>query len=739
MARITWNAALVAACLLAHAPHAAGAQTSGFDEDLLRVVVPGADRFAEKEGTPPVFRAYRTDAETGEETLIGYGFLTRDVPPERLGYSGPVQAVVGMALDGTITGVRVLEYYESYKSQMGDFLRRPGHQEQYAGKSIEDSFLVRGDVDGIARATVSSRALARGVRDAARRVARAYLDRAPPPDGIPEPAKLSWLELLDRDVVQQVVLHEGDDVLAEVSILHVDGPATGRHLVGGEAMGMISRAVESRGTEGHVMVYGVDGPDTGAFSRRGWAVVQGGDTLPIAERDVFSFGLAGGGLLEVEMATSGAMLLPAEIDLARPFVLQLDLRPDREVYATEYATLAARAAPSPTATPPAAPSPPEPQADVAEPATESGADRAGAAPTSESPDAAGPTSTPPAAASEAGAPAPSIAGTPTPSAAPPEATSPPTAPTATDEAGTEATETVPPQLRFADEDDEDEGWRSELFAGVSWPRAAAMAALLALASVAFVRKRPGLRWATLAVTLGYLGFVDGGFLSVSHITSAIWVGGSAFFGNVPLLLIAAFTVVTTLVFGRVFCGFLCPFGALQDLLTRIVPRRFRRRVPERVHRRALWVKYAVLAVILVPAIMGSHASIYPYFEPFGTVFFRSPSWILWTIALGFIAASAVVPRFYCRYACPLGAALALGSLVAPKRIARVEHCTHCKVCENACPTGAIRGATIDFKECVRCNACETLLIERAGVCRHDLAEVRPRLVQLQTSAERVRS
>jgi polyferredoxin len=258
-----------------------------------------------------------------------------------------------------------------------------------------------------------------------------------------------------------------------------------------------------------------------------------------------------------------------------------------------------------------------------------------------------------------------------------------------------------------------------------------MVALLLLASVAFVRKRPGLRWATLAVTLGYLGFFDGGFLSVSHITSAIWVGGSAFLGNVPLLLLASFTVVTTLVFGRVFCGFLCPFGALQDVLTRLVPRRFRRRVPGRVHRRALWVKYGVLAVILVPAAAGIHTSIYPYFEPFGTVFFLSPSWILWTIAAGFIGASAVVPRFYCRYACPLGAALALGSLVAPRRIARVEHCSHCRVCETACPTGAIRGATIDFKECVRCNACETLLIREAGVCGHDLDEVRSRLVQLQ--------
>ena len=91
-------------------------------------------------------------------------------------------------------------------------------------------------------------------------------------------------------------------------------------------------------------------------------------------------------------------------------------------------------------------------------------------------------------------------------------------------------------------------------------------------------------------------------------------------------------------------------------------------------------------------------SLYQYFEPFGTVFFLSSSLLFWTIAGAFLLASAVVPRFYCRYACPLGAALAITSLISLRRIGRVEHCDHCKVCEQKCPTGAIRGPDIDFKE-----------------------------------------
>ena len=104
---------------------------------------------------------------------------------------------------------------------------------------------------------------------------------------------------------------------------------------------------------------------------------------------------------------------------------------------------------------------------------------------------------------------------------------------------------------------------------------------------------------------------------------------------------------------------------------------------------------------------------------------------LWE-ALAILIASARVPRFYCRYICPLGAALALGSLVSLNRIRRVEQCAHCKVCEQKCPTGAIRGDRVDFKECVRCNVCEIELLEKTGVCRHDMEMIRPRLVQLKT-------
>ena len=250
-----------------------------------------------------------------------------------------------------------------------------------------------------------------------------------------------------------------------------------------------------------------------------------------------------------------------------------------------------------------------------------------------------------------------------------------------------------------------------------------MLLLLVLVMTSFLRKSASLRWVTLAYTLVYLGFIDGTFLSVSHITNGIKLGPSLFLADLPLLIIVVFTLVTTLFWGRVFCSSLCPFGALQDFLTRFVPHKLQKRVPQALHDKAIYIKYGILLLLIVMALTYSELSVFQYFEPFGTIFYQSQSILLWGILLAFLAASSVVSRFYCRYACPLGAALGVVSLLSPWRIARVQQCQVCSVCEHACPTGAIRGPDIDFKECVRCDVCESKLISKAGVCKHSVEEV----------------
>ena len=760
-------------------PTPIGAQRiADIPRSLMVQVFPDADRFAPHEGTPPVFAAWRTDDSTDTDALVGYVFHTADVPPERRGYSGPIEALVGMDLEGRLTGVRVLNYWESLMSSMGDFLRRRGVQEQFRGKHIGDAFQARRDVEAVSRATISTEALAMGARDAARRVAAAHLTVALAEDvsSVVDVEDLDWLALRQRGVVAPMVVTHPGGAAMEVTFAYMENDSFAVRLVGEDALAMSKRAWESvTGSEGHLMFYGLDGPDVRLFRREGWALVQGGDTLPVPPDAIRAFGLASGGMLEAQVVAGGVMILEGTLDVTRPFRIVYDYPESGPPFSIEYRTefirraaaeaLAARnrtpelRASADTTTPPGeratTPAGEDPPTSAGSASTDSVVELA--SPQVGRVDAGGDPAVRPRSGSEEPASASEepgsqgvdpgggrsnpggerVAPPPSTEAAPPE-------PSTGSEGSARGPTSVDSGVSGARVTDADARDTSGLFTEESSQtvlartvsntdplRVALVLALWALALATLRYKRDALRWVTLVGTFALLGFWDGGFLSVSHLTSALWVGPGVFLNDLPLLLMVVFTLATTLVWGRVFCGYLCPFGALQDLLDRWVPRALRRDLPHRVHRAGLSLKYGVLLFIVVWALVADQSSVYAYFEPFGTVFFLSRSPLLWTIAGLFLVSSVIIPRFYCRYVCPLGAALAVGSLISLRRIPRVPHCTHCKVCEQDCPTGAITGPEIDFKECVRCNDCETKLSRRVGVCRHDIADVRQRLVQVE--------
>mgnify|MGYP002630294424 CR=1 FL=1 len=144
---------------------------------LLKESVPGADSFSDKEGDEvPVYKAYRTDPATGEKTLIGYAVVTADFEPEPPGYSGFIDTLVGIDLEGKIVGCKVIYYKESLRFTIGDFFSW-GFEDQFIGKTAKDKYRVAldGDIDGVAKATISSKAMARGVRRAVREVTKAYI------------------------------------------------------------------------------------------------------------------------------------------------------------------------------------------------------------------------------------------------------------------------------------------------------------------------------------------------------------------------------------------------------------------------------------------------------------------------------------------------------------------------------------------------------------------------------------
>lgn len=147
---------------------------AGIDAKLqtqLKRLFPGAGSFAPKSGNPPHFKVYTKDAR-GAETLAGYAFWTTELQPLERAYDGPIKMLVGMDLNGILSGIIVVEHHEPY----GDFsVDTAAFSAQFRGKDIRDPFKVGSDIDAISRATISVTSASRAVRNSARRIAREYL------------------------------------------------------------------------------------------------------------------------------------------------------------------------------------------------------------------------------------------------------------------------------------------------------------------------------------------------------------------------------------------------------------------------------------------------------------------------------------------------------------------------------------------------------------------------------------
>jgi len=236
---------------------------------------------------------------------------------------------------------------------------------------------------------------------------------------------------------------------------------------------------------------------------------------------------------------------------------------------------------------------------------------------------------------------------------------------------------------------------------------ALFAAFAALVLVSFFRKSPRLKYVTLAASVLYLGFAKSQLLSIVNVFALLSWNLPVFKYNLAWYLFAGFAIATTVLWGRLYCGRICAYGALTQLLDRAVPARFRWEVPRAIERRAAYIKYGILAAAIAYFIATTDSSIYRYIEPFW-MFGGQATTSMW-IAVGvLLTATLFVRNLYCRFLCPLGAALGLLSSLTVFRIKRWSECNTCRVCEKACEWGAIQGPKILKSECVRCDDCERL-------------------------------
>jgi NosR/NirI family transcriptional regulator, nitrous oxide reductase regulator len=192
----------------------------------------------------------------------------------------------------------------------------------------------------------------------------------------------------------------------------------------------------------------------------------------------------------------------------------------------------------------------------------------------------------------------------------------------------------------------------------------------------------------------------------------------------PMLFILwGFVALTLLLWGRgVYCGWLCPFGALQELVNQAARRYNVRQLEfsDVVHERLSAVKYLVLIVLFGISLQSTLEMVrYAEVEPFKTAitlrFQREWPFVLY--AAGLIVVSLVNRKFFCKYLCPLGAALAIPGRfrVFDWWLRRRRECGRpCQTCAQECEVRAIRPTgEINANECHYCLDCQVTYYNEA--------------------------
>jgi transcriptional regulator of nitric oxide reductase len=230
------------------------------------------------------------------------------------------------------------------------------------------------------------------------------------------------------------------------------------------------------------------------------------------------------------------------------------------------------------------------------------------------------------------------------------------------------------------------------------------------------------RFVFLSVTLVWLGWFAGAQLSVVNVLTFVHTLLTGFHWEFflvdPLIFILwGYVAVTLLFWGRgVFCGWLCPFGALQELLNEVA-RRLRVpqiAIPFAVHERLWPIKYIIFLGLFALSLHSTSMAVFgAEVEPFKTAivlrFDRTLPFILYVGVL--LVAGLFVERFFCRYLCPLGAALAIPARLRMfEWLKRRHQCgRECHICAVRCTVQAIHpNGAINPNECVYCLNCQAL-------------------------------
>ena len=670
-------------------------------------LVTGANRFGPPQGDPAIAPAYKDDQ------LLGFVYLNSDFA-NATGYSGkPIQMLVGIDPKGVLTGLKLVEHKEPIVLLGIPEKRILEAVNKLIGADMDS--VVRGatpapQVDIVSGATVTVLVIGDSiVRSATKLIksgrlgahggaaANAAAGAAPQASKAIDPGKSEirdWQGLIGDGSIRRLILSVADvnkafeksgnagaaarpeegnpeDTFIDLYVADVAVPTIGRSLLGDDGYQRLAGRLKP-GQQALIVA------GSGRYSFKGAAYVRGGifdrieliqdtNSIRFRDRDHTRLGnLAAAGA--PDFPEIALFVVPAEfaLDPTEPWVLQLLVQ--RVVATREKAWLTF---------------------DLGYTLPEAYMKRE---------------AVPPVTAQAA----PSSAKT----SAPSQATAP-------DAAASFAAEDEPLWMKI---------WRGNV-AKIS----TTIAALGALTMIFFFQNalvhRPKfytwVRRGYLLFILVWLGWYANAQLSVVNVltfANSLLTGFSwEYFLSAPLIFLLWASIAAGLLFwGRgPFCGWLCPFGALQELLNNVaqavkIPQY---RLPWGLHERLWPIKYIIfLGLFGMSLYSTAFAEQLAEVEPFKTaiVLKFAREWPFVIYALTLLSAGLFVERFFCRYMCPLGAALAIpGRIRMFEWLRRWPECgTPCQRCAKECPVQAIHPeGHINVNECIYCMHCQELYFD----------------------------
>jgi polyferredoxin len=229
-----------------------------------------------------------------------------------------------------------------------------------------------------------------------------------------------------------------------------------------------------------------------------------------------------------------------------------------------------------------------------------------------------------------------------------------------------------------------------------------------LGALAFFLKLKRARNVMLLASLVFFGFYAGGCnCSVGAFLKLFY---NIFFDKTNLILLSlliGIPILTTIFFGRIFCGYICPAGALQEFAAvrdRLI------KIKPSVEKKLRYLRFVFFTLIILISILRNEF-IFPHISPFKAIFNLSGNYIQIALALLILVLSLFIYRPFCRFLCPLSIVLELAGKFSIFKIEKDKiHCEKCKRCAAKCPVDAIDAAgNINNGLCIRCEECSSCI------------------------------